>query len=393
MCRDIVIVVFAFVTHAHAKELATSRAREAHDSMDKVADQLADRVQELDRGFTDRRYSELDGTILGKPSHLVIRPRPSRILSRSVSPVRQGAGHGHNSQEVTAMPVVIDHRSNGGVSHPVRHDTLHLASLQPYAAQSEAVVLAPSAPRPPQRRKLGWHKFPDEQKSLRADGLYDIAMIAAFRLVMGRVVGWQSSAKFFGGEPGESYSGLLQETFKLLEQTKGSSAEATEKILSVFRAFPTSPQLMGANEISYRILGFLTPFLMRFLVGDCTTQYGEQDGVRGSKVTIDRCRFLEESKCKSVCGLCKQATEVFFNKDLNIPMTLEPNFDDCSCTLVWGKAPKDDLSMQDVRCYDACSRMRIKSSKSSMPGCPLVAESASGGDPNIVKSAADLTSG
>jgi hypothetical protein len=210
--------------------------------------------------------------------------------------------------------------------------------------------------------------FPETQEPPLEDDAYSIAMIAAFRLIMGKIASWQSPAKFIGGAAGESFSGFVQIAEKMFA---GTAEENTKRVLDVLRAFPTSPQLFGNNDFTFKTLGFMTPFLTRFLIGDCTTEsYEAEDGTRGSKVVIERCRYLQEAKCKGLCvGICKKPTEAFFNDDLKIPMTLEPNFTDCSCALVWGKAPVEKtIFEEDLTCFDVCGLS--KSAGTSC--CPLV---------------------
>ena len=116
------------------------------------------------------------------------------------------------------------------------------------------------------------------------------------------------------------------------------------------------------------------------------TREVEIDGVtQSSSVHIKRCRYLAESGCAGMCiNLCKSPTQVraargsarglppcvppaggvhrpvacarhtlmvcisgclclplqtFFNEQLGMPLSMEPNFEDYSCDMVFGKRP------------------------------------------------------
>ncbi|CAM9614141.1 unnamed protein product, partial [Sphacelaria rigidula] len=70
-------------------------------------------------------------------------------------------------------------------------------------------------------------------------------------------------------------------------------------------------------------------------------------------VKVERCRYLEASKCKGTCmNLCKLPTEAFFREDLGMPLRMTPNFEDLSCEFAFGQAAapvENDPLMQEVR--------------------------------------------
>eukprot|EP00471_Norrisiella_sphaerica_P006943 CAMPEP_0184491004 /NCGR_PEP_ID=MMETSP0113_2-20130426/19411_1 /TAXON_ID=91329 /ORGANISM="Norrisiella sphaerica, Strain BC52" /LENGTH=548 /DNA_ID=CAMNT_0026875171 /DNA_START=193 /DNA_END=1839 /DNA_ORIENTATION=+ len=173
------------------------------------------------------------------------------------------------------------------------------------------------------------------------DNLFDLGMTAAFRLVMGSVAEWQSSKSFMPTYPGESYDGLV-EVAQALQYGKGPSAfEAA--VIQILDRFPRHPQMLQDNKVSMELLGFLTPILFAFLVGPSKVESWkrEEDGSTWqSKVKIQKCRFLTQTGCAGMCvGLCQRPTQRFFNEVAGIPLAMEPNFDDCSCTMTWGKKP------------------------------------------------------
>jgi Beta-carotene isomerase D27-like, C-terminal len=76
-----------------------------------------------------------------------------------------------------------------------------------------------------------------------------------------------------------------------------------------------------------------------------------------SAVKVERCRYLETSQCKGACmNLCKLPTEAFFAQSLGMPLHMEPNFEDLSCTFTFGKQaplPEHDPLLKEP-CYKEC---------------------------------------
>ena len=66
---------------------------------------------------------------------------------------------------------------------------------------------------------------------------------------------------------------------------------------------------------------------------------GETPGYKQG-VLLERCRVLEEGGCASVClNVCKLPTQQFFNEEIGLPVTLEPNYETFECQFVYGKTP------------------------------------------------------
>jgi hypothetical protein len=229
-----------------------------------------------------------------------------------------------------------------------------------------------------------------------ADSPFDLAMIGAFRLAMGNMARWQSPRPFFGGgdgTPGGSYRGLVEVSRRLFAH---SPAQTVDKVVGVLQQFPTQPQLLRNNKPSAELLGVLTPPLFRFLVGPSKTEAWQHPSGEQwqSRIVIERCRFLTEAGCKGMCiGLCKAPTEQFFNEQLGLPLSMEPNFANGTCTMTWGERPRaDTLVGQDVRCFSECS-LRVQSTTGAVavaahtaarptqavaaPGCEIVSEAIS----------------
>ncbi|KAG6474740.1 hypothetical protein ZIOFF_068679 [Zingiber officinale] len=107
-----------------------------------------------------------------------------------------------------------------------------------------------------------------------------------------------------------------------------------------------------------------------WLVGPSEVIEVEVNGVKQrSGVLIKKCRYLENSGCVGMCvNMCKLPTQDFFTNDFGLPLTMNPNFEDMSCEMVYGQVPppieEDAASKQP--CYaDICSMASFSS-----PSCP-----------------------
>jgi hypothetical protein len=57
-------------------------------------------------------------------------------------------------------------------------------------------------------------------------------------------------------------------------------------------------------------------------------------------VLVERCRVLEASGCASVCAnVCKAPTQDFFTNGVGLPLTMIPDYETQSCTLIFGASP------------------------------------------------------
>lgn len=251
----------------------------------------------------------------------------------------------------------------GSHTFVIRPLTMSRSATHHPARRSAARLAASTGDQLPSIHSMG------EPLPPAADSPFDLAMIGAFRLAMGNMAGWQSSRPFFrssDGKPGESYRGLVEVSRRLFAR---SPSQTVDRVVGVLQQFPTQPQFLRDNKPSAELLGVLTPPLFRFLVGPSKTEAwlhpsGEQ---WQSRVVIERCRFLTEAGCKGMCiGLCKSPTEQFFNEQLGLPLSMEPNFENGTCTMTWGERPRaDTLSGQDVRCFSECS-LRLQSTSGAL---------------------------
>ncbi|CAL9111961.1 hypothetical protein MUK42_01220 [Musa troglodytarum] len=114
----------------------------------------------------------------------------------------------------------------------------------------------------------------------------------------------------------------------------------------------------------------LTVPFFHWLVGPSEVIEVEVNGVKQrSGVQIKKCRYLENSGCVGMCvNMCKLPTQDFFTNEFGLPLTMNPNFEDMSCEMVYGQVPpafeEDPVSKQP--CYaDMCSV-----ANTSSPVCP-----------------------
>uniref|UniRef100_A0A7I4DYF2 Beta-carotene isomerase D27-like C-terminal domain-containing protein n=1 Tax=Physcomitrium patens TaxID=3218 RepID=A0A7I4DYF2_PHYPA len=96
------------------------------------------------------------------------------------------------------------------------------------------------------------------------------------------------------------------------------------------------------------------------VLGDATqvVEVSVNDKPMKSGVQIQKCRYLETSGCTGLCvNSCKMPTQYFFTKELGMPLTMEPNFEDMSCLMIFGQTPpafEDDLVFKQKCCTTYC---------------------------------------
>ncbi|KAJ0968643.1 hypothetical protein J5N97_025560 [Dioscorea zingiberensis] len=111
----------------------------------------------------------------------------------------------------------------------------------------------------------------------------------------------------------------------------------------------------------------LTVPFFHWLVGPSEVVEVEVNGIKQrSGVHIKKCRYLENSGCVGMCvNMCKFPTQDFFTNEFGLPLTMNPNFEDMSCEMIYGQVPppfeEDPASNQP--CYsELCSLANPSSS-------------------------------
>ncbi|KAK1293138.1 hypothetical protein QJS10_CPB17g01055 [Acorus calamus] len=95
-------------------------------------------------------------------------------------------------------------------------------------------------------------------------------------------------------------------------------------------------------------------------------------------VLVQKCKYLEESKCVGICiNTCKLPTQTFFKEHMGVPLLMEPNFTDYSCQFKFGISPPpsaDDKALHEP-CLEICPNVACRrglSGKNNVDQCPKV---------------------
>ncbi len=92
------------------------------------------------------------------------------------------------------------------------------------------------------------------------------------------------------------------------------------------------------------------------------------ENVWQSGIKLTECRFLAASKCKAACvHLCKVPCQTLFQEQLGIPLYMQPNYEDYSCTFHFGvPAPSlDEDPALNKPCFSDCGVVARKSNGST----------------------------
>ncbi|GMH46052.1 hypothetical protein BSKO_14016 [Bryopsis sp. KO-2023] len=188
------------------------------------------------------------------------------------------------------------------------------------------------------------------------DSLTDVAFIGLCRRAYGELSGWQSEKGWLDGE--ETYKGMVEVSRALM---KGRSA--AEQRSAIIDGFPNIPdwfrKLFPYSKWGAELNAQITPAFFTWLVGPMETVEVEIEGeTMKSGVHIQECRYLKESGCTGMCvNLCKAPCQTFFTEQLGMPLTMNPNFEDYSCEMIFGQRPppleKDPVMEQG--CLTECA--------------------------------------
>lgn len=188
--------------------------------------------------------------------------------------------------------------------------------------------------------------MPDSPPSLYQDNLFDRLFIALFRRKMANALGQRSTLK--------GYEGFVDLSKKMME---GRTAQEQQAIVAiVLQSLIPSPilvlirTLFNPTPLVCELNAWFATVLFQWLVGPCTVkpvdivtadgQTRTQTRTQNSGVHIEKCRYLEQSRCVGLCvNLCKMPTQRFFTEGFGIPLTMTPNFEDLSCEMVFGQTP------------------------------------------------------
>ncbi|KAL6771544.1 hypothetical protein ACKKBG_A26805 [Auxenochlorella protothecoides x Auxenochlorella symbiontica] len=188
--------------------------------------------------------------------------------------------------------------------------------------------------------------------------------------------------------PKQGYAAIIDLTRELNDapNTPADTQAATVSILKSL--FP--PWLPGAFAVMFskpfpafsaRLNAWATAVTCQWLMGPCSVvavDDGDGQPKAGQGVKVERCRYLEESGCASVClNSCKFPTQRFFMEDMGLPLTMTPNYDDFSCEFAFGRTPPEAFRdpALETACFANCPtrhKARLHKSKERPPEqqCP-----------------------
>ncbi|KAH8517220.1 hypothetical protein H0E87_005244 [Populus deltoides] len=194
---------------------------------------------------------------------------------------------------------------------------------------------------------------------------------------MVKEVGWDSEKA--------GYDGLIEVASRLMSRrTPSDTTDAAVRILrSLFPPFLlhlykslVSP--IGGGKLAAMMVARVTVITCQWLMGICKVNSVDlPDGSSWeSGVFVERCKYLEESKCVGICvNTCKLPTQTFFKDYMGIPLLMEPNFNDYSCQFKFGvlpPLPEDDGTLKEP-CLEVCpiaSKRRGAASDMVIMRCP-----------------------
>lgn len=247
---------------------------------------------------------------------------------------------------------------SGGIT-PSRRSTntrSNTVNLIPCRPQKTVITLASSEKRSPPTSVVEYKDSPT-----------DIAFINMCRVAYGNISGWQSERRWDDGV--ETFLGMIEVSRSLM---KGRTA--AEQRDAVIAGFPSVPawfrKVFPYSKWGAEINAKITPAFFTWLVGPMQTvevEFERPNGevvVQNSGVHIERCRYLAESGCVGMCvNLCKAPVQEFFTAELGMPLTMEPNFEDMSCKMVFGKMPLplDKDQVHEHPCLKDCSTGKLLS--------------------------------
>lgn len=174
------------------------------------------------------------------------------------------------------------------------------------------------------------------------DNLLDRLFIWLFSRKMANAIGTQT--------PMSGYSGFVDLSKQIMQGR--DAAEQQAAVAKVLQSLVPAPvlwlirTLFSPTRLVCVLNAWFAAQMFEWLVGPCEVDEAEVEGLDGvvrsqpSAVQIQKCRYLEDSQCVGMCvNMCKLPTQTFFTDKFGIPLTMTPNFEDLSCTMVFGQVP------------------------------------------------------
>ncbi|KAI4349750.1 hypothetical protein L6164_010310 [Bauhinia variegata] len=190
-------------------------------------------------------------------------------------------------------------------------------------------------------------------------GIFDDLFLSLFRNKLVEEVGWDSEK--------HGYDGLIEVANRLMMKGRKNS-DTVEAAVRILRSlFP--PLLLelyrmliapiGGGKVAAMMVARVTALTCQWLMGPCKVNSVDLPSGTScnSGVYVERCKYLEESKCVGICiNTCKFPTQIFFRDHMGVPLLMEPNFIDYSCQFKFGVLPPlpEDDSILKESCLEAC---------------------------------------
>ncbi|XP_044501650.1 beta-carotene isomerase D27, chloroplastic isoform X2 [Mangifera indica] len=276
---------------------------------------------------------------------------------------------------------------------PSQQNPFHLeAEMKPLALLRPLTISSspshfPSVPKPQlhnHRLRISCASIPPETKESEISrteykaGVLDDFLLNSFRNKLVQEVGWDSE------KPG--YDGLIELVNGLMNKGKTNSetSDAAVRILAslfpplVLKLYKILISPIAGGKIAAMMVARVTALTCQWLMGSCEVNSVDlPDGTTcQSGVFVERCKYLEESKCVGICiNTCKLPTQTFFKEYMGVPLLMEPNFNDYSCQFKFGvlpPLPEHDTALREP-CLEICptsSRCKEATQNLNVQQCP-----------------------
>ncbi|XP_078440462.1 beta-carotene isomerase D27 [Wolffia australiana] len=209
---------------------------------------------------------------------------------------------------------------------------------------------------------------PMGQKTKYKDGLFAKIFMGLFARKMEKFASGGPSAKEINGWDYESFVDVSRRV--MMGKSRSQQQEAVREVLLSMLP-PGAPaqfrKLFPPTKWAAEFNAALTVPFFYWLVGPSEVIEVEVNGEKQrSGVLIKKCRYLENSGCVGMCvNMCKIPTQDFFTNEFGLPLTMNPNFEDMSCEMVYGQVPpslsEDPVAKQP--CYSSLCSVANPNSK------------------------------
>ncbi|XP_010909507.1 beta-carotene isomerase D27, chloroplastic [Elaeis guineensis] len=215
---------------------------------------------------------------------------------------------------------------------------------------------------------------PKGRKTEYRDGLFEKAFMSLFARKMEKFAeggGEGESKRSMWGWDYESFVDVSKRVM-IGRSRKQQQQVVREVLLSMLP--PGAPaqfrKLFPPTKWAAEFNAALTVPFFHWLVGPSEVVEVEVNGVKQrSGVHIKKCRYLENSGCVGMCvNMCKIPTQDFFTNEFGLPLTMNPNFEDMSCDMVYGQVPPP--FEEDPVCVQACYADMCSMANPSSNVCP-----------------------